>query len=68
MAVGQNPPGSSGVEAEQPVLQEREENNNRERAIVAANPNMHWSDVMMQAEKSRVVDIRDTIQSRFNRI
>ena len=68
MAVGQNPPGSSGVDAEQPVMQEREENNNRERAIVAANPNMHWSDVMMQAEKSRVIDIRETIMARVNKI
>ena len=68
MAVA-NPPGSSGVEAEQPATaEERAENNNRERAIVAANPNMHWSDVMMQAEKSRVIDIRDTIQARINKL
>ena len=67
MAVN-NPPGSSGAEAEQPAATEREENNNRERAIVAAHPNMHWSDVMMQAEKSRVIDIRETIQARVNKI
>ena len=63
-----NPPGSAGVDAEQPVQQESEVNNNKERAIVAANPNMHWTDVMMQAEKSHVVDIRDTIQGKINKI
>ena len=63
-----NPPGSAGVDAEQPVAQENEVNNNKERAIVAANPNMHWTDVMMQAEKSHIVDIRDAIQGKINKI
>ena len=35
---------------------------------MAANPNMHWSDVMIQAEKSRVVEIKDVIQARLNKI
>ena len=39
--------------------------NAKERAIQAANPNMHWTDVMMMANKTRVIDLREIIQSRM---
>jgi len=42
--------------------------NDREKAILAQNPHMHWSDVMMMAEKSHTVDLRDLIQARLGKI
>ena len=35
---------------------------------MAAQPNMHWTDVMYTAKKTRVVDIKDRVQGRINRI
>lgn len=35
---------------------------------MAANPNMHWTDVMIQAEKSSVTDLKDLISARLNKI
>ena len=29
---------------------------------------MHWTDVMIQAEKSQVMDLRDLITARMNKI
>jgi len=42
--------------------------NSQERAIQAANPNMHWTDVMILAKKSRVIDLRMLIQSKMKKI
>ena len=40
----------------------------RERAILAANPQMHWTDIMIQAEKSNVTALKDLITARLNKI
>lgn len=38
-----------------------EYDNTREIEIQAKNPNMHWSDVMILAGKTKLVDLRDVI-------
>jgi len=43
-------------------------NSDKEKAILAANPNLHWSDVMIQSDKSNLVNLRDVIQARLNKI
>ena len=42
--------------------------NDKERAILAANPNMHWSDVMIKAEKAKTIDLKSVIQMRLSKI
>ena len=42
--------------------------NSKERAIAAANPSMHWSDVMIQADKAATIDLRELITARLNKI
>lgn len=36
-------------------------NSDKERAILAANPMLHWSDVMIQSDKSNLVNLREVI-------
>ena len=66
-SMAMNPPAQQTAE-EQQESSVQEIDNSRERAIVAANPSMHWSDVMIQAEKARTIDLRELIQSRMNKI
>ena len=44
----------------------KEVSNDVERAILAQNPNLHWSDVMIQSEKSNIINLREHIQARMN--
>lgn len=56
------------AEEQQDTDKLKEEMTQREKAISAANPDMHWTDVMIQAEKSEIVELKDLIQARMNKL
>lgn len=35
---------------------------------MAANPNMHWSDVMIKADNTTTVDLKNVIQAKLSAI
>lgn len=51
------------TEEQQPegFVQKDVTNTDKERAILAANPMLHWSDVMIQSDKSNLINLRELI-------
>lgn len=60
------PPPAQAEEQQESSFKEID--NSKERAILAANPAMHWSDVMIQADKANTIDLKDLIAARLNKI
>mmetsp|Transcript_10128 Transcript_10128/g.13752 ORF Transcript_10128/g.13752 Transcript_10128/m.13752 type:complete len:233 (+) Transcript_10128:965-1663(+) len=57
----------SALQVEKPSEEQQQEsvpkevNNDAEKAILAQNPNLHWTDVMIQSDKSNTINLREMI-------
>lgn len=62
--------GGKGGDGEQPASAEGKNQGNweKELEIHAANPDMHWTDVVYRANRVRVVDLAEQIKGKLVKI